>query len=143
MRIIRADPWYRLMSKEEVEEFLSKPLLLRLGLIDEDNYPIVHPVWFLYDEEFTILSNKGSKKVRILRNNPRVYFTIDEDKPSGVRGKGDARLIDGDASKIMREMLIKYGIDLNSNVGKQLMEEAKDSVIIRIKPKFLATWVYE
>ncbi len=144
MKIIKADPWYKAMSKEEVNEFLNKPLILRLGIIDNDGYPIVHPVWFIYkDESIFILSNKNSKKVRLLSYNKKVYFTIDIDKPIGVRGKGDAELIEGDKIELMREMLIKYNIDLNSNLAKSLLEEAIDSVIIKIKPRFMATWIYK
>lgn len=145
MKIIKADPWYRDMKKEEVNEFLAKPLLMRIGLIDIDNYPMVHPVWFLYkNEEFIVLSHKDSKKVRILRDNPKVYFLIDTEKPTGVRGKGDAELlIDEDrAVKLMDEMLKKYGIT-NDEIREQLLEEAKKCMIIKIKPGFLATWIYK
>ncbi len=144
MRIIKADPWYRAMSKEEVNEFLDKPLLMRIGLIDHDGYPIVHPVWFLYkDDNILVLSNKNSKKIRLLNDNKKVYFTIDIDKPMGVRGKGDIELIDGNTIEIMKEMLIKYNIDLNSKLGTSLLEEAMSSIIIKIKPKFMATWIYK
>ncbi|GIU70723.1 MAG: hypothetical protein KatS3mg003_0202 [Candidatus Nitrosocaldaceae archaeon] len=146
MKIIQADQWYRAMNEEEIIKFLEKPLLMRIGFIDKDGYPIVHPVWFLYKNgKFIVLSHRNSKKVKRLRENPKVYFTIDIEKPTGVRGKGDAELLvdEEQTRKIMSEMLKKYGIDESSEIANQLMDEARESVIINIKPKFLATWIYE
>lgn len=146
MKILQADKWHKIMDKEEVEKFLEKPLIMRLGLIDKDGYPLVHPVWFHYkDSVFYVLSNKESKKVSILKANPKVYFTIDMDKPIGVRGKGDAILIDNKdlAVELMKSMIIRYLGDLNKEISKSLLEDAKESMIIKIVPRFLATWKYK
>lgn len=143
--IIKADPWYDAMSKKEMEEFLSKPLLMRLGVIDRDGYPLVHPVWFVYrDDEFFILSNRKSKKVMLIKNDGRVYYTIDLEKPTGVRGKGDAIIIDDNilASNLMKDMILRYIGDTESEISRMLEDEAKESVVIRIKPRFFATWIH-
>lgn len=142
---MKADPWYDAMSKEEMERFLKEPLIMRLAVIDSDNYPLVHPVWYIYrDGELFVLSNKESKKVKIIRNNKKVYFTIDIDKPTGVRGKGDAMLIEDQklALSLMKEMIIRYIGNLESEVSKMLLNEASESVVIKIKPRFFATWIY-
>ncbi len=146
MKIITADPWYKSMSRGEMEEFLAKPLLMRIGLVDSDGYPIVHPVWFLYrDGVLFFLSNKKSKKVMLLKNNPKIYFTIDTDKPSGVRGKGNAMLIDDDelAIDLMKQMILRYLGSIDSKVSEMLIEEAKESMVVKIIPRFFATWIHK
>jgi hypothetical protein len=147
VRRIDADPWWRSMSDEEMEEFLKRPLLMRLGMIDKDGYPIVHPVWFLYrDSRFYVVSSVRSRKVKIIANNRNVYFVVDDvidGKPRGVRGKGNAILDydSGTVSDLMRANIIKYIGSLEKDVSKRLMDESKDSTAIVIEPLYIATWI--
>lgn len=147
VKIVRADPWWRAMSIDEVKDFLSKPLLMRLGMIDYDGYPLVHPVWFTYEgDRFYLTSSITSKKVRILRENPRVYFVVDDivdGKPRGVRGKSNASLIyDREITlKVMKDHIIKYIGSLDKPVSKRLLDESSNSTTIVIEPLFLATWI--
>jgi nitroimidazol reductase NimA-like FMN-containing flavoprotein (pyridoxamine 5'-phosphate oxidase superfamily) len=147
VRIIKADPWWRAMSMSEVEELLKRPLLMRLGIMDKDGYPLVHPVWFTYEEHrFYLTSSIASKKVRLLKENAKVYFVVDDivdGRPRGVRGKGDASIIyDRDiTTKVMREHIIKYIGSLDKPVSKRLLDEISNSVTIVIEPLFFATWI--
>ena len=65
------------MSEKETFEFLqNEPLLMRIGVIDTDGYPLVHPVWFIYEKEkFLLVSERKSTKVKILKRNSKVYFS--------------------------------------------------------------------
>ncbi len=147
VKIVRADPWWRAMSIDEVNDLLSRPLLMRLGMVDYDGYPLVHPVWFTYENgRFYLTSSSASKKVKVLKENPRVYYVIDDmvdSRPRGVRGKGNASLIyDKElAVKVMKEHIIKYVGSLDKPVSKRLLDESSNSVTIVIEPLFLATWI--
>jgi nitroimidazol reductase NimA-like FMN-containing flavoprotein (pyridoxamine 5'-phosphate oxidase superfamily) len=135
------------MTEKETLEFLREPLLLRLGMIDADGYPIVQPVWFIYeDEKFLIVSERKSKKVDVIKNNGSVYFVIDrisdETGPCGVRGKGDARIIDAPAYvlEVAEKQLLRYVGSLDGELAKKMLASANDMVVVEIRPKFLGTW---
>jgi len=137
------------MSEKETLEFLqNEPLLMRLGVIDSDEYPLVHPVWFIYEnEKFMIVSERNSAKVRILSKNNKLYFVVDnvteENGPCGVRGRGVAKIIDDSnhAQEVMQKLIIRYMGSLERPIAKKLMQSAKsNSVVIEVYPKFLGTW---
>ncbi|MEM2316987.1 MAG: pyridoxamine 5'-phosphate oxidase family protein [Candidatus Nitrosocaldus sp.] len=147
MRIIKADPWWRSMNMDEVNEFLRRPLLLRLAFMDRDLYPIVHPLWFIYKEGiFYLETHKASKKARLLRDDGRVYFLVDEvvdGKPRGVRGKGNALIIDDAelAREIMVEQVIKYLGSADKQLSRRLIDSSKDNVVVKVEPLAFATWI--
>jgi len=76
VRFTLVDRNARPLDRHEVEPILTDPNLLRLGLIDEhDDSPIVHPVWFHYENEtFFIATDTEGVKARSLRKNPNAYF---------------------------------------------------------------------
>ena len=149
---MKADPWGRAMSEKETLEFLqNEPLLMRIGVIDTDGYPLVHPVWFIYEnEKFMLVSERNSAKVKILQKNSKVYFIVDkvtkENGPCGVRGRGKAKIVDDAdyAQEVTQKQLLWYMGSLEGSVAKQLMESAKtDMVVVEVYPKFLGTWRYK
>jgi len=148
-KLVKVDPWGRAMSETETLEFLQNEVhLLRIGIVDDDGYPLVHPVWFIYENgKFLIVSERNSAKVRILHKNNKVYFVVDnvtkEDGPIGVRGRGVAKIIDDSsyAQEVMQKLILRYIGSFDRPVAKKLMTSAKsDSVVIEVYPKFLGTW---
>ena len=140
------------MSEKETFEFLqNEPLLMRIGVIDTARYPLIHPVWFTYEDgKFLLVSERNSAKVKILRKNSKVYFVVDkvtkEIGPCGVRGRGEAKIVDDSnyAQEVTQKQLLRYMGSLEGPVAKQLMESAKtDMVVIEVYPKFLGTWRYK
>ena len=68
-------------SKDNVESFLGSRLNLQLATIDENGYPNIQPVWFYHDNDknrFYILTSSTAKKILNIRNNSKVYFSVDE-----------------------------------------------------------------
>ncbi len=148
-KLVKVDPWARAMSESETLEFLQNEVhLLRIGIVDDDGYPLVHPVWFIYEnEKFLIVSERNSAKVRVLNKNSKVYFVVDdvteENGPIGVRGRGVAKIIDDSnyAQEVMQKLILRYMRSLERPIAKKLMGSAKsDSVVIEVYPKFLGTW---
>lgn len=148
MKFTLADRNARPLDRREVEEILSDPNILRLGLIDEcDGSPIVHPVWFYYENEmFFIATDTDGAKARSLRKNPRVYFVVDiaQGPPRGVRGKGTARVSDDHAyaTEVTKKCVAKYLGTAESETAKRVIEMGKDSSVIEIIPSFIATWKF-
>ncbi|MEZ0269182.1 MAG: pyridoxamine 5'-phosphate oxidase family protein, partial [Nitrososphaeraceae archaeon] len=54
-----ADPELKEMDRNEVSELLNQAIYLRLAMINaKDGSPLVHPIWYYYDEEkFYAVSN--------------------------------------------------------------------------------------
>ena len=86
------------VTEEEVNSFLKSKLNLQLATIDEDGYPSIQPVWFLYDKELGkiyISTQKTTRKARNLsKNSDKIYFSIDDENHpyKGVKGRGVARI---------------------------------------------------
>jgi nitroimidazol reductase NimA-like FMN-containing flavoprotein (pyridoxamine 5'-phosphate oxidase superfamily) len=100
MKLLHASPGFGVqLTKNEIIEFLSNSKLnLHLGTIDVDNYPNIHPTWYLYDGSKDVIfveTGKQSKKTKNLKQNDKVYFCVDDGNPpyKGVRGKGNVKIM--------------------------------------------------
>jgi nitroimidazol reductase NimA-like FMN-containing flavoprotein (pyridoxamine 5'-phosphate oxidase superfamily) len=86
------------VTESEVNDFLQSKLNIQIATIDEEGYPIIHPIWFLYDNDsgkIYITTSKISRKTQnIQRNLDRVYFSIDDENIpyKGVKGRAVARI---------------------------------------------------
>jgi nitroimidazol reductase NimA-like FMN-containing flavoprotein (pyridoxamine 5'-phosphate oxidase superfamily) len=149
MRYVAADKIARKMELKEIELFLSKPLILRLAMVDDkdNNSPLVHPLWYYYEnEKFFLSTERDGRKANSLRKNNRIYFLVDTDNrpPAGVRGKGTAKVIDDAeyATRVTIRNISRYIGSLDGKVAQDLIEIAKSSSVIEISPKYIASWSY-
>ncbi|AFU59421.1 putative pyridoxamine 5'-phosphate oxidase [Candidatus Nitrososphaera gargensis Ga9.2] len=149
MKIINAMPGIGAMTKDEVDRFLESKLNIQLATIDEMGDPNIQPLWFYYDKgdnKLYVMTRKTTKKVQNVRNNPNVYFSIDDENfpYKGVKGKGTAT-ISGDTSKVMpivEKIHLKYLGTLDHPIAKGNIEAARSrhEVLIEIDPRFFSTW---
>ena len=138
-----ADPELKEMDRNEVSELLNQPIYLRLAMINaKDGSPLVHPIWYYYDEEkFYAVSNMMGIKVRSLKKNPDVYFLVDV-TDRGVRGRAKAKVIDDSsyAKEITAHNLTRYLGSLDSPEAKERLEISKNYSAIVIAPDYMASW---
>jgi general stress protein 26 len=136
-------------SKEDVESFLGSRLNLQLATIDENGYPNIQPVWFYHDKDnnkLYILTSSTTKKTLNVRNNFKVYFSVDESNNpyKGVKGRGTATIIKDQTTIISaaEKICTKYYGSLDNPASKSMIDRSKeqDAVVIEIKPKFFSTW---
>ena len=67
------------MTQSEIEEFLRKPNLARIGTLSRDSSPHVTPIWFLYTNGVVTFSiGKNTQKARNLSRDNRVSLCIVE-----------------------------------------------------------------
>lgn len=113
------------MTDAEITEFLSGPVICRLGCLDEDSWPHVVPVWMQYTGEgFYVVPRERSVWARYLQRDARVSLCLDErDEHRRVLVKGRATLVEqpnvgGAWVPILREMAERYwgerGIDYHT-----------------------------
>jgi general stress protein 26 len=138
------------VTEEEVNSFLKSKLNLQLATIDEDGYPSIQPLWFLYDKEsgkIYISTQKTTRKARNLsKNSDKIYFSIDDENLpyKGVKGRGVARISENiDWNRpIIEKIIVKYLGTLDNPLALMLLENAKKGiqVVIEITPKFFSAW---
>jgi hypothetical protein len=93
----------RKLSQQEIEEFLARPLLCRLGCLDDEGYPYVVPCLYLYaDGGFYVSARERSAWAHYLHRDGRVSLCIDVDySEPRVQVKGIAERLDG--PRLLRE----------------------------------------
>lgn len=148
VKIYNASPGFGVaMSKQEIDDFLQSKLNLLLGTVDNNDDPMVHPVWFYHmNDKLYIETGKNSQKANNIRRKNTIYFCIDDEHVpyKGVRGRGTANIIE-DVKKttpIAEKIMIKYTGSLDNPIAKLLMDAVKAgfSVIIEVTPKYYSTW---
>ena len=123
---------------------------MQIATIDEEGYPLIQPLWFVYNKEIDKIytgTSKMTKKVQNIRKNPdKLYFSIDDENfpYKGVKGRASARISE-DLQKnlsIMEKINIKYLGTTEHPLAKMLMENTRNGieVVIEITPKFFSAW---
>jgi len=149
MKIVHGSPGFgSMLTEEQTVEFLTnKKLNLLLGTVDRSGDPLIHPVWFLYEnEKLYAETSKTSKKVQNIQHKNMVYFCIDDENLPyrGVRGKALVKISTDveDNIPIAERIMIKYTGDLENKVAKMLMDgvRAGQSAILEISPEYYSTW---
>ena len=138
------------VTQEEVNNFLESKLNLQLATIDEEGYPSIQPLWFLYEKEtgkIYISTQKITRKARNLYNNSnKIYFSIDDENLpyKGVKGRGIARISeDIDWNRpIIEKIILKYLGTMDNPLAQMILENAKKGiqVVIEITPRYFSAW---
>jgi nitroimidazol reductase NimA-like FMN-containing flavoprotein (pyridoxamine 5'-phosphate oxidase superfamily) len=138
------------MNRFEVDAFLAgSKTPLRLATTNSKGEPNIHPVWYDYlNNKLYLMSHKDTLKIRNLRDNKTVYFSIDTDATPnrGVKGKGTAAIIKNQtkALSLSEKIIAKYLGDLNSTMAKNIVAEVRkgEEVLVEIAPHYFSTWDY-
>jgi hypothetical protein len=134
-------------TRAAVDYFLAAPRLMRLGVTEPDGTPLVHPLWYTWEQDqFLLHIGTTSSKRTAIDTQPTVYFTVDDTGSGifGVRGKATAT-IDPDQDRLRKVMQAQC--DRYTGVGDNetrrflmAMVEAGDLVLAVLTPRYLATW---
>ena len=99
LKVIQAIPnMANPVTETEVINFLASKINIQLATIDEEGYPMIQPIWFIYDNESNkiyIATQKTTKKFQNIRTNPgKIYFSIDDENfPfKGVKGRAVGKI---------------------------------------------------
>jgi hypothetical protein len=152
MNIVAVDPQARVLSEDEVLALLREPIPMRLGLVDGQGWPLVNPVWHVFEGGvFRVAVGKTSHKANLLRANQRAYFTVDTGSAygdaRGVRGRASVRVIDDDvdlAVDVARKALLKYtGTDKDSHAEEMLnWARGGDLSVVELTPMRFGAFSY-
>ncbi len=130
------------MSKEEIEKYLSQPLVARLATIGKDGYPNVHPMWFIYEGgEIIIGTGTGTVKTKNVRDNQKVGVVIDtagETEMKGVIFRGKAELVEDETKEMTKKIILRYLGTTDDPMYQQLIQMPR--TLIKIRPEKTYSW---
>jgi general stress protein 26 len=140
----------RPVTEAEVNELLESKLNIQIATIDQEGYPTIQPLWFLYDKasgKIYTATQKMTKKVQNIRRNPdKIYFSVDDENYpyKGVKGKAVARISKDiqENISVVRKINTKYLGTLEHPLAKMIIENTTKGieVVIEIIPKFFSAW---
>ncbi|NAL77831.1 pyridoxamine 5'-phosphate oxidase family protein [Nitrososphaera sp. AFS] len=151
MKVIQAIPnMPNPVTEKEVINFLASKLNIQIATIDEEGYPMIQPIWFVYNEasdKIYTATQKMTKKVQNIRRNPdKIYFSIDDyNYPyKGVKGRAVAKISEDIQTNlsIVEKISIKYLGTIEHPLAKMIMENTQNGVqvVIELTPKYFSAW---
>lgn len=104
------------LTKGQLDEFLQRPLLVKLASIQKDGWPHVTPMWFAREgNNILVIGRKHSSWVKNILRNPKVALVIDDPNPPqaklhvwGKAKKLEGPIVNGKWVEIARVMANKY-----------------------------------
>ena len=125
------------LKKGEID-FLASKDLCRLATASKDGVPHVTPVIYAVDGESVVVAiDYGTKKLRNLRENPRVSLVVDTYRPNrGLMIQGSCQVFE-EGGVYLR--LLKLLFDRFESYRKNPWGEG-ESPILRITPEKAVSW---
>jgi nitroimidazol reductase NimA-like FMN-containing flavoprotein (pyridoxamine 5'-phosphate oxidase superfamily) len=138
------------LSEKQVRDFLENSKLnLQLATIDAKGEPIIHPVWYLFEnDKLYVATPKHSRKAQNASNDKMIYYSIDDEKLpyKGVKGKGTIKLLEDIQTNlhIAKKIILKYTGSLDSDIGKFIISQTiqGQEAILEITPKYYSAWSF-
>lgn len=129
------------MSEDELDHFLREERVLRLATLDDDGWPAVVPVWFLWhDGAFWVWNLNRARRTRRLEAGTRCAFTVDAGREyvelRGVSGRLEyAFVAEPDVPEEVRVGFSRKYLHTDHPV-----EPADHHTWMRFAPTSLASW---
>ena len=132
------------MTKEEVDDFLSKPWMANLITLRADGSPTSAPLWFEWaDGVARVFSGRTTGKVQRLLKDDRAALSIyapTGQKPAWVTIEGTATVETGGV-ELARRLAPSYGGEEFADKAIARMENDPDGLcLITITPTRLTHW---
>jgi hypothetical protein len=124
------------MLTDTERDFLQKPLIARMAVIDPEGYPHTVPVWFMMDgSDVVIISVRNTRKVGYITANSKGSVTIGGDTldGQGYLLKGDFSIEEDPAGEWLKKVTFHYE---EPELAAQHVKEWADldMIVLRLKP---------
>lgn len=121
--------------KQKIREYLATHYYLNLATVSPEGRPMAHTMAYVSEDTTVYLAtNRNTRKVRNIMQNPAVAFTIDEDDPDwfdmqALQVEGWASIVEdeGELRKIGEIMMGKFPVIAD-------MPADPDTILIKIVP---------
>lgn len=133
-------------NNQEIEAFLAKPLVARLGSHNEDGTIHITPLYYLYEwGEFLFGTQDLSRKAKNIRRDNQITVLIDATDPvlQAVMAYGNATLdYENVVSKRVKILERYYESPAEAKAFVDRLAKAWKTVIIRLKPTKIVSFDY-
>ena len=121
--------------KNKICEYLANHYYLNLATVSPDGRPMAHTVAYVSEREIVYLAtNKNTRKVQNIMQNPQVAFTVDEDDPDWfdmkalqVEGKATIVASEEELREVGEIMAAKFPVIAD-------LPPDPDTIMIKIEP---------
>ncbi len=134
------DDGAKIVLTPEVREFLKTPLIARLSVIGADGYPHTVPLWFdVDDDDLIIISDRKTRKVDYLVNNPKANLCIGGGEVAegqigtGYMFKGDITVEADPDYKWLKQVTHRYEVPEAAEKDIETWRTTLDMIILRLK----------
>lgn len=130
---------------DEIEPFLERSLIAKLGTINEDGSVHIAPLWFRYqDGELLFGTQVITRKIRNIERNNQVTVLIDGTEPAiqAVLIYGTAKLDYDDIITKRTRIFEKYMPAEAAPQFAQNLAQRYEMVVIRVRPERMVTFDY-
>lgn len=144
-KVITGYPQMPSITQDEIEIFLSRPLIARLGTINEDGTIHIAPIYFKYEKgEFILGTQNVSCRVRNIKRNPKVTLLIDDPTPpyKAVLVYGQAELEYDNVVQKRTAIFEQFDTKAEAIQTAEGICNKWPSVVIRIKPDRIVSFDY-
>lgn len=124
------------MLTPQVREFLQKPLVSRMSVIDPNGFPHTVPVWHATDgDDIVIISERGTRKIGYLAANPKGNLCVggDTNDGEGYLIKGTYTAEEDPRSVWMRRLVDKYEPAERAASVFEDWKQNLDIIVLRLK----------
>lgn len=124
------------MYTSEQREFLAKPWVARMSVIDTEGYPHTIPVCYVLDgDDLIITTGRSTRKIAYIGENPKGAVTVggDFDDGAGYLLKGEFRIEEDPGLHWLRRTSQHY---LEGEEAERSYDEfaRKDMILLRFVP---------
>lgn len=132
------------LTPEQMAEFLERPLVAVFVTLRANGAPHAIPIWYEYrDGEFLVFTSSTFQRVKNLERDSRAAITIaTHDEPyMYVSAEGPVRITNDGVEETGLSIARRY----MGERGDQFLEDVfdEDSVLLRLTPERILTWVEE
>ncbi|WP_410509540.1 pyridoxamine 5'-phosphate oxidase family protein [Methanosarcina hadiensis] len=122
--------------KSKICEYLANHYYLNLATISPEGRPMAHTMAYVSESEIVYLAtNKNTRKVQNIMQNPQVAFTVDEDDPDWfnmqalqVEGKASIVADENEMREVGEIMAAKFPVIAD-------LPPDPDTIMIKIEPE--------
>ncbi|MCC4772092.1 pyridoxamine 5'-phosphate oxidase family protein [Methanosarcina sp. DH2] len=124
--------------KDKIREYLANHYYLNLATVSPQGRPMAHTMAYVSENEIIYLAtNKNTRKVQNIMQNPKVAFTVDEDDPDWfdmqalqVEGRASIVADEKELREVGEIMAAKFPITAD-------MPPDPDTIMIKIEPEIV------
>jgi nitroimidazol reductase NimA-like FMN-containing flavoprotein (pyridoxamine 5'-phosphate oxidase superfamily) len=129
------------MTTSELDTFLEEERVLRLATVDEDGWPAVVPVWFVWHEgAFWVWNLTRAKRTRRLREGTRSAFVVDGGEQYAELRGASGRLATTFVADEEVPMAVRVRFSQRYFGTDHPVEPADHHQWLRLAPLTLASW---